>query len=319
MRILIADDDALSRRMMERTLTQAGYEVMTVADGQSALDVLTHMDGPRMALLDWMMPGLDGPEVCRSIRARQDSPYVYITLLTSRHNSTDVIQGLEAGADDYLIKPANAEELKARLRTGQRILLLEDKLVEAREEMRQRATVDALTGLLNRGAVLAHMKVEIGRCRREGKPLSVLMCDVDHFKQVNDVHGHLVGDEVLREAAERLKHAVRPYDGVGRYGGEEFVVILGGCDSDNLHLRAQQMLDAIRCAPFETSAGPLHITLSAGALTMNSLEWGGDLKFILGRVDAALYRAKMDGRNCLRFAEDLSTNQGERLSIPAVS
>lgn len=319
MRILIADDDAVSRRLFERILTQSGYEVLSVADGRSALDALMQKDGPRMALLDWMMPGLDGPEVCRQLRERQDASYVYITLLTSRHDRTDVIQGLEAGADDYLIKPCNPEELKARLRTGLRILTLEDKLVEAREEMRQRATHDTLTGLFNRGAILTHLTAEIARCRREGKPLSLLMCDVDHFKQVNDLHGHLVGDQVLCQTSVRLRQAARPYDGVGRYGGEEFVIVLGGCDADNLQIRAEQILETIRSTPFETSSGPLHITLSAGAFTMDSLEWGGDVEFLLGRADTALYRAKMDGRDCARFAEHLSTNDGESIGLPTVS
>ncbi|WP_263417225.1 GGDEF domain-containing response regulator [Terriglobus albidus] len=319
MRILVADDDAVSRRLMEKILTQSGYEVMTVADGRGALDALTQKDGPRMALLDWMMPGFDGPEVCRQIRARQEASYVYLTLLTSRQNRTDVIQGLEAGADDYLIKPCNPEELKARLRTGLRILTLEDKLVEAREEMRIRATHDALTGLLNRGAVLNLMKVEMARCRRERTPLSILLCDVDHFKQVNDVYGHLVGDQVLRELAERLKQAVRPFDGVGRYGGEEFVLVLGGCGSEQLHHRSSDILNAVRSKPIETSAGPLHITISAGAFTMDSLGWSGDVEFPLGRADSALYRAKVNGRNCVQFADHLSTNDSEHVGLPTVS
>lgn len=319
MRILVADDDAVSRRLMEKILTQSGYEVVTVADGRGALDALTHKDGPRMALLDWMMPGIDGPEVCRQIRARQEESYVYLTLLTSRQDRTDVIQGLEAGADDYLVKPCNPEELKARLRTGLRILMLEDKLVEAREEMRMRATHDALTGLLNRGAVLNFMKVEMARCRRERTPLSILLCDVDHFKQVNDVHGHLVGDQVLRELADRLKQAVRPFDGVGRYGGEEFVLVLGGCGGEQLHRRSGDILDAVRSRPIETSAGPLHITVSIGAFTMDSLEWSGDVEFPLGRADSALYRAKINGRNCVQFADHLSTNDSEHVGLPTVS
>jgi diguanylate cyclase (GGDEF)-like protein len=319
LRILVADDDAVSRRLMEKILTQSGYEVMTVADGRGALDALSHKDGPRMALLDWMMPGIDGPEVCRQLRARQEGSYVYLTLLTSRQDRTDVIQGLEAGADDYLIKPCNPEELKARLRTGVRILMLEDKLVEAREEMRMRATHDALTGLLNRGAVLNFMKVEMARCRREHTPLSILLCDVDHFKQVNDVHGHLVGDQVLRELAHRLKQAIRPFDGVGRYGGEEFVLVLSGCGSEQLRHRSGDILDAVRSKPIETSAGPLHITISIGAFTMDSLEWSGDVEFPLGRADGALYRAKMNGRNCVQFADQLSTNDSEHVGLPTVS
>src|SRR6202044_593173 len=141
--------------------------------------------GPRLALIDWMMPGLDGPGVCREVRTRHNDLYVYILLLTSKESSEDIVHGLEAGADDYLTKPCHPAELHARLHTGRRILQLEDRLIEAREEMRYKATHDALTGLLDRGAILSLLQGELLRSTRERSPVSLLLCDIDHFKQIN--------------------------------------------------------------------------------------------------------------------------------------
>src|SRR6267378_148013 len=182
--------------MMERMLQHSGYEVITVEDGRQAAHELSKVDGPRLALIDWMMPELDGPGVCREVRSRHGDSYVYILLLTSKQSSEDVVMGLEAGADDYLTKPCHPAELKARLHTGQRILQLEDKLVEAREEMRFKATHDALTSLFNRGVIMDLLSRELARTRRENGCTTILLADLDHFKQVNDTHGHVVGDEV---------------------------------------------------------------------------------------------------------------------------
>src|SRR6267154_2225641 len=201
MKILIADDDALSRRLLEKTLVHAGYEVVPVADGRQAVESLARPDAPRLALLDWMMPEIDGPGVCREIRKRRDHSYVYMVLLTSRESKEDVVTGLESGADDYLTKPFDPEELKARLRTGLRILNLENRLVEAREEMRFQATHDGLTALWNRGMIVDLLGRELARSRREQVSTSILMCDLDHFKKVNDTYGHLSGDDVLKETS----------------------------------------------------------------------------------------------------------------------
>src|SRR6202012_4635872 len=167
MKILVADDDAVSLRLMQGLLERGGYVVTTAENGREAAEKLATPGCPRLALIDWMMPELDGPGVCREVRSRQDGSYIYITLLTSKQSSEDVVLGLEAGADDYLIKPCNTEELKARLRTGVRILDLEDKLVEAREEMRYKATHDFLTGLWNRGSIVSDFDRELARARRE--------------------------------------------------------------------------------------------------------------------------------------------------------
>jgi two-component system cell cycle response regulator len=301
-KIIVADDDAISRRMMTRLLESSGYDVVTANNGRDAAEMLASPGGPRLALIDWIMPELDGLGVCRSVRDRQEDSYVYVILLTSKQARDDIVAGLEAGADDYLTKPCNPEELRARLRTGSRILALEDKLVEAREEMRFKATHDALTSLWNRASILEALERELARSRREQGIVSILICDLDHFKLINDVHGHLVGDEVLQQAASRLLSSVRTYDQVGRYGGEEFLVLLTGCDPSQTHSRAEHIRLAIGSLPFETNGGPLSITVSVGTLTSN--EWTTDLTAnqLLHQADLALYRAKEFGRNCVKSA-----------------
>ncbi len=315
MKILVADDDAVSRRLLEATLDRAGYEVVAAADGTTAASILTAENGPRLALLDWMMPGMDGPSVCREVRAHPQNPYVYMLVLTSRETKDDVIAGLASGADDYLTKPFHAEELKARLRTGQRILELEDKLVEAREEMRFKATHDPLTQLWNHGLILEFLDRELSRSRREGNSVAVLLCDLDHFKKINDTYGHLVGDEVLRETARRISGAVRTYDAVGRYGGEEFLVLLPRCDGECGRERAEQIRSVVSGRPVMTAQGPVSFTLSVGALT--SSDWGQvTAEQLLKEADAALYRAKAEGRNRVAFSRPGTARKAGEENVP---
>ena len=301
MKILIADDEAISRRLLEKTLEREGYEVIAVDNGRLALQQLSLPDAPRLVLLDWMMPEMDGPSVCQAIRQRHDGPYVHIILLTSRGSKQDVVAGLEAGADDYLTKPWDTAELNARLRVGQRILQLEDRLVEARETMRFKATHDPLTSLFNRGVIVDLLARELTRTRRENGCTVVMLGDLDHFKEVNDAYGHLVGDEVLREVARRLLSSARSYDFVGRYGGEEFLIVLNNCDCSQAVARAEEVRNGIANRPVQTARGPLSISMSLGILA--SREWDLHLvEEILNETDQALYRAKADGRNCVRLA-----------------
>jgi diguanylate cyclase (GGDEF)-like protein len=301
MRILIADDEAVSRHLLQKTLERAGYEVLAVENGRQAADQLCATNGPKLALLDWVMPELDGPGVCKEVRKRKEQSYVYMVLLTSKEAKEDVVAGLGSGADDYLTKPFDPEELKARLRTGLRILNLEDRLVEAREEMRFRATHDALTSLWNRGMILELLGRELSRSHRERVSTAILLCDLDHFKNVNDTYGHLAGDEVLRETARRLLSSVRSYDFVGRYGGEEFLIALNNCDPAFGVARAEQIRKSIEGRPVQTSNGLVSVTMSLGVLL--SHEWGAlPVEELLQEVDVALYAAKGAGRNCVRLA-----------------
>jgi len=298
MKILVADDDAVSRLLTQRTLEKFGYEVVLAEDGRKAAEILAREDAPRLALVDWMMPELDGLALCREARARhRDTSYVYIILLTSKQSSEDIVAGLEAGADDYLTKPFQIAELKARLHTGQRILLLEDKLVQAREEMRYRATHDALTSLWNRASILSLARGELQRQARENRPVSLLLCDVDHFKRINDNHGHPAGDFVLTEISHRLKNSVRGYDAVGRYGGEEFLIVLSDCGPATVEARAKAILGKVADSPICVGGLKLQATVSIGAVTWEDADSDLSLEMLLAEADSALYRAKEQGRN----------------------
>jgi len=296
MKILIAEDTLLSRHMLQSLLTKWGYDVVSVEDGDAAWEKLKVPDAPRMALLDWMMPGRNGVDVCRALRLQRPEPYTYILLLTAKDAKESVVEGLDSGADDYLTKPFNPQELKARMRVGMRLLQLEDSLVQAREGMRYKATHDALTETWNRGSILETLDKEIWRSRREHISLGVLMADLDHFKSVNDTYGHAAGDAVLREVTKRMQASIRPYDAVGRYGGEEFLILLPGCDGMETRNKAERLREAIFQGHVATSAGFLKVTMSIGGVA--TADWPEDTSNqILQMADAALYRAKEEGRN----------------------
>jgi two-component system cell cycle response regulator len=312
-KVLIAEDDRTIRLFLQHHLTKNGFEVVATSDGKQAWALLQVPGAPRLAILDWEMPGMDGPEVCLEARKRVAQPYVYIILLTARSDKAEVIHGLEAGADDYLIKPFHPQELLARLRAGQRILTLEDNLMAARDVLTFQATHDSLTGLWNRAAVLDTLRRELVRCWREHRPLGVLLVDLDHFKSINDTYGHVVGDQVLRETASRLRHQLRDYDTVGRYGGEEFLIVLPGCDAAVTGERAAKLREGVSLTPMETTDGPVHATMSLGGVCCPFAE-PLEATAVLCAADAALYRAKAAGRNRVEMAalEEIEGSTGMR-------
>lgn len=299
MKILIAEDDPVSRRLLEATLCKWGHEVIVCADGSIAWQVLQQADAPPLAILDWMMPGMDGVQVCRAVRTRATEPYVYLILLTAKQQKTDVITGLEAGADDYIIKPFDSNELRMRLRAAGRILNLQAELIFAREELREQATRDSLTRLWNRAAIMEILQRELDRTKRTGVPLSILLADVDHFKRVNDAYGHLAGDAVLREIARRMHVALRPYDGIGRYGGEEFLLILPDCDTPGAIALAERLRLAVASEAIILAEGVIPVTLSLGIATCENFV---EASAFIGAADSALYRAKDGGRNRIELA-----------------
>jgi two-component system, cell cycle response regulator len=301
LRILIAEDDPVSRRLLEATLVRWDYEVVVTCDGPSALEHLRRDDAPSLALLDLIMPGMNGDEVCRQVRDRLDGKYAYLVLLTANSHKADRIHGLNAGADDYLVKPVDPMELKARLNTGRRILGLQEQLIAAREAMRRQAMRDSLTGAWNHAAILDILKSELHRGQREGNPLSVVLADLDHFKDVNDTFGHLAGDEALCEAYRRMAKAMRPYDMIGRYGGEEFLIVLPGCDEPGALHFCERLRGQLSDSPIAYKGEEISVTVSVGAVVceLNDL---ADGQALLQAADQALYRAKRAGRNRVELA-----------------
>ena len=242
-----------------------------------------------------MMPEMDGVEVCRAVRSSAREPYLYIILLTAKGHQSEIIEGLEAGADDYITKPFDLQELKARLRSGKRILELQEQLVTAREQLRIQATHDSLTGLFNRMAILEALDREVTRSNREQKPVAVIMADLDHFKNINDTHGHQAGDAVLRETARRMLASLRAYDSVGRYGGEEFFVVVPGSDLDAAVELAERLRQDVSAEPVCVAGAMISTTLSLGlAVSTAGLDRADPL---LHQADEALYAAKSAGRN----------------------
>ncbi|MDF3065071.1 MAG: response regulator receiver modulated diguanylate cyclase [Polyangiaceae bacterium] len=318
MKILLADDEPIARTMLEHWLVGWGYEVTLARDGEAALQALKDDPELRLLVVDWVMPKKDGIEVCKAIRNGPQEPYVYVVLLTAKDDKSDIIAGLDAGADDYLVKPCNPLELKVRLRAGRRVIELQEQLVKARESLRFEAMHDSLTGLLNRGAVLEQLTKELVRAARHGAPVSVLMGDLDHFKSINDTHGHVAGDAVLRETARRLKVGVRAYDSVGRLGGEEFIAVLPECDSKTGLSVAQRLCRSLADQP--TSHGGKHIAQSISIGVAATDQYGSArAEELIRAADAALYRAKHAGRSRALLAIDKEFEAVKEVSqtIPA--
>lgn len=299
MRILVAEDDSVTRHLLRSSLEKWQYEVTLVPDGMQALETLVGKDPPKLAILDWMMPGIDGVDVCRELRKRDSGSYAYILLLTAKSTREDLLTGLEAGANDYLIKPFDLLELQARLWNGQRIIKLQDQLIAAKEALQEQATHDSLTGIWNRAAILQIMAREFDRAGREANPLTVILADIDHFKRINDSWGHQAGDAVLREVTSRMGSVLRSYDALGRYGGEEFLVIAPGCDESSALKLAQKLRAIIKDTPVAASWGTVSVTMSLGVACRPEIRNGETL---LKMADEALYFAKRAGRNRCELA-----------------
>jgi diguanylate cyclase (GGDEF)-like protein len=300
MRVLVAEDDSVTRQLLNTSLRRWQYEVTLAADGTHALEVLLGERPPRLAVLDWVMPGIDGVDICRELRKQDTSSYIYTLLVTSKSSREDLLTGLEAGADDYLIKPFDLMELQARLWSGQRIISLQDQLIAARDALREQATHDALTEVWNRAAILDILQRELNRSKREGSPLSVFMADIDHFKRINDTWGHQTGDTVLREVTRRMRAVIRSYDSLGRYGGEEFLVVAPGCTQTSALKLAEKLRGVIGESPIPTGESSLPVTLSLGVACIKE---DSASETLVKRADEALYAAKRAGRNKYELAQ----------------
>jgi len=298
-RVLLVDDDGVTRSVLGKLLGVRGFEVIEAESGGTALKALSQPHAPRMAVVDWNMGTINGPELCRILRGR--SPYTYVVLTTAREGRKPLVEAMNSGADGYIQKPVDADELEAWLVAGQRIVDLQDRLLKVQAELEERATHDALTGVRNRGSLLEILGRELRRTRRTKLPTAVALLDVDHFKRVNDTHGHQAGDEVLTELARRCLGAVRDYDVFGRYGGEEFMVVLPGATTAHAVSVAERLLSAVARSPVRTTTGALEITASAGVASTDLGHFEQDA--LLAAADAALYQAKREGRACVRAAE----------------
>lgn len=286
----MVEDSAIDRRKVAGYLKDWGLDHVIVGTGTEAAEILAQPDPPTMALLDWVLPGIDGIELCRRIRALGvNGTYIYTVMLTTKNRKQDLLTAMEAGADDYLSKPVNADELRARIQVGKRILDLQQSLKFA-------ASHDVLTGLMNRGEILEAVQKEFSRSGREGRPAVVILADIDHFKKINDSMGHHAGDIVLKEVSRRLKMDLRPYDTVGRYGGEEFLLILPGCDLRVGTRRANEIRALVSKGEIKTAFGSATPTVSMGVTVTSS---GDDhtVTDLLHQADVAMYRAKKNGRN----------------------
>jgi diguanylate cyclase (GGDEF)-like protein len=310
--VLIAEDDGASRLVLRRFLEREGYPVLAVADGASAWRELQTPDPPRLAILDWMLPGLDGVEVCRRLRASGRRAYTYVMMLTGRDRHADKLEGFEAGADDYLIKPFDRDEMLARLAVGRRFLELHGELAAANARLRVEAAHDTLTGLLNRGAAAEALVRELARSRRGGGTLAIVLIDLDRFKSINDGFGHAAGDAVLAESAARLRAGVREGDLVARWGGEELLAVLLDSDAVGALAVAERLRVALASQPVATPAGPVPISASFGIATTAE---GHEANALLRCADARLYLAKQRGRDRV---EGPSPTEPGRLALATI-
>jgi two-component system, cell cycle response regulator len=300
-RVLVAEDDPLYRHLLARMLSERGFLVDSVADGTEPLKRGWAPGAPRLIILDWMMPGLCGPDICRQLRRRSAIGYQYIILLSANDKKADVVAGLEAGADDYLTKPFDSHELLARIHVGLRMVILQNSLFAAQERLRFQATHDSLTGIWNRGAMLELMAAQLERARRAHTPVSALMLDIDHFKQVNDDFGHQTGDSVLCEVARRLAATVRVYDTIGRYGGEEFLVV-AELDPDQAREYAERLRACVAKSMIEIAGHRQAVSVSIGVATSDACN-PCKLSELIYRADTAMYSAKREGRNRVEVAD----------------
>ncbi len=296
MKLLIAEDDLTSRTVLTAVSRKWGYEPVAVEDGEAAWEVMQTPQAPRLLLLDWMMPRLDGLALCQRIREHKSDDPPFIILLTSRSETGDIVAGLKAGANDYIAKPFDNAELQARLQVGRRMLDLQAELSQAREELSFQATHDALTGMFNRRAIMSSLDKEMARAKRQAQCLCICMCDIDHFKRVNDAHGHLAGDAVLYEIAKRISTTLRPYDLVGRYGGEEFLILLNIAKDQALNL-FERIRHNLMDTPIVFEQNSLEVTASFGVAIFAPPEDRRESTALISAADTALYAAKTSGRN----------------------
>jgi len=298
LKILVVDDEQMDRRLVEKTLNRLGHDVILAENGEAAWKKIQE-EPIRFVITDWNMPLMSGIQLIKKIRSTTLPGYVYTILVTANSKNEDIVKGLYAGADDYLTKPFNPTELEARVAVGERVLALEDSLMQANNQLAQLAMVDSLTGLLNRRAIYKFTRGELERARRVFEPISVIFLDIDKFKNVNDEHGHLTGDEALKLIARVIKERSRAYDGIGRWAGDEFLVVLPGTTTEEAKNAAMRIIEGIHSTKLALpEGGELSLASSAGVATLSKMTGAADLlDMLIQGADEALYRAKEAGGN----------------------
>ncbi len=296
MKILIADDDDTLCSILKMIIEKQGHEVVVTRNGAQAWQAMREPGAPRIAILDWMMPEMDGMEACRRIREMDPDAPPHIIMLTAREAKADIVTALNAGADDYLIKPFDPGELIARINVGCRLVEMQNKLLQMRNDVAHEARHDPLTGIFNRRAIFENLSREVSRQGREHRSLAVGICDLDYFKRVNDEQGHLVGDEVLCGFVRLIERSLREYDYLGRLGGDEFAVISSSARSENFYLLYERLRAVAAGSPIPAGQGSIAITVSIGVAIWSPQMTEYDL---LAAADVALYQAKKRGRNCV--------------------
>ena len=304
MRAVIADDDRTTTAILSKALTQSGIDVAVADDGMAAWQLLNAPAAPSLAIVDWMMPGLDGIELCRRVRRSPSLAGLYMILLTGRNSRSDMITGLDAGADDYMTKPVDADELRARVQVGRRVLGLHRRLAEqvselqsARDHLARLVSTDVLTNVYSRRWWFEQTSTELSRCIRYGRTFSLLAIDLDFFKQVNDRFGHEGGDRLLQQFADMLRRECRQSDIIGRLGGEEFAVLVPETTLADAKHVAARIVAACRELTLGTgvSSGTAASSCSIGISQLRDDDM--TVESVLRRADRALYCAKKRGRD----------------------
>jgi two-component system cell cycle response regulator len=309
-KILIAEDDLISSKILQKNLLNWGYYVIPAHTGAEAWQALQDEE-LRMALLDWMMPGMDGIEVCRKIRRRRKYKYTYIILLSAKDRKQDIITGLSSGADDYMTKPVNFLELRARLQTGRRIIDLEDKLLIVQNQLKDIASRDGLTKVWNRNESTKFLAEELERGQREGVSTGVILLDIDYFKRINDFYGHDIGDQALIQVISRIKKKLRKSDKIGRYGGDEIIIVLPRCSSSEIIRIAERLRISVAKKGIKTELDMVPLTISLGCAASDVTGILSAEGFIKA-ADEALLKAKNQGRNRMVVTEGFSKTKQEQ-------
>ncbi len=299
MKVLIAEDDLTSRTILTAILQKWGYDVVSAVDGEQALEMLKQPEAPKLALLDWSMPGLSGVDVCTHLRENQANDSIYIIMLTAKSEKKNIVEGLNAGANDYIIKPYDNDELQARINVGKRMVEIQSELENAKSALIHEVMHDSLTGVYNRKAIIDMLERELMRTARSGGILYVGMCDLDYFKRINDNFGHQTGDDILQGFTRIINDNLRKYDLIGRYGGEEFLIIIPSSGKINEKMDFKRLCNLVAKSNIKTRSGDLSVTISIG-VTDSEVEKTVDQ--ILAEADGALYKAKEMGRNCVCYA-----------------